>query len=91
MVFRALKGCRRTGAEQRYIFSVLEIWNTLPEARREEIRTLIGKLSATPVEGRALYDVLVRRRSPQSVNFRTGVSVPRLYELRRQFYDQFRL
>ena len=42
-------------------------------------------------EGRALYDVLVRRRSPQSVNCRTGVSVPRLYELRRRFYDEFRM
>ena len=91
MVFRALKGCRRSEPEQRYIFSVLEIFGTLPEPRREEIRALIGELSATPVEGRALYDVLVRRRSPQSVNFRTGVSVPRLYELRRQFYDRFRL
>ena len=91
MVFRTLKGCRRTGAEQRYIFSLLEIWNTLPETRREEIRTLIGKLADTPAEGRALYDVLVRRISPQAVNFRTGVSVPRIYALRRQFYDQFRL
>ena len=91
MVFRALKGCRRSGAEQRYIYSVLELWNMLPEAKREEIRCLIGRLAATPVEGRALYDVLVRRRSPQSVNFRTGVSVPRLYELRRRFYDEFRM
>lgn len=91
MVFRALKGCRRSAAEQRYVFSVLEIWSALPEAKREEIRSLITRLSATPVEGRALYDVLVRRRSPQSVNFRTGVSIPRLYELRRQFYDEFRM
>ena len=91
MVFRTLKGCRRSGLEQRYIYSLLEIWNALPEARREEIRALIGELAATPVEGRALYDVLVRQRSPQSVNFRTGVSVPRLYALRRQFYDRFRL
>ena len=90
MVFRTLKGCRRSGPEQRYIFSLLEIWNTLSEAKREEIRDLIGRLAATPVEGRALYDVLVRQRSPQSVNFRTGVSVQRLYELRRRFYDEFR-
>lgn len=91
MVFRTLKGCRRTAAEQRYIFSVLELWHTLPEPRREEIRGLIGALAATPAEGRALYDVLVRARSPQSVNCRTGVSVQRLYELRRRFYDEFRL
>ena len=63
MVFRVLKGCRRTAPEQRFIYSVLEMWNTLPEAKREEIRALIGRLSATPVEGRALYDVLVRRRA----------------------------
>lgn len=91
MVFRTLKGCRRSGAEQRYIFSLLEIWSALDEPKREEIRALIGALSATPLEGRALYDVLVRQRSPQSVNFRTGVSVQRLYELRRRFYDEFRL
>ena len=91
MVFRTLKGCRRSWPEQRYIFSLLEIWGALSEAKREEIRTLIGALAATPVEGRALYDVLVRQRSPQSVNFRTGVSVQRLYELRRRFYDEFRL
>ena len=91
MVFRTLKGCRRSGSEQRYIWSVLEIWNTLPESRREEIRSLIAQLSATPAEGRALYDVLVRRLSPQTVNFRTGVSVQRIYALRRQFYERFRV
>ena len=91
MVFRTLKGCRRSGPEQRYIWSVLEIWSTLPESRREEIRALIGQLAATPAEGRAMYDVLVRRLSPQTVNCRTGVSVQRIYELRRQFYERFRL
>lgn len=91
MVFRTLRGCRRSREEQRYIWSVLEIWHTLPEERREEIRSLIGRLAATPAEGRALYDVLVRRISPQAVNSRTGVSVPRIYGLRRQFYDRFPL
>ena len=70
---------------------MLEIWNTLPEARREKIRALIGKLSATPVEGRALYDVLVRGAAPQAVNFQLGISVGRIYEMRRAFYDRLPL
>ena len=91
MVFKTVKGCRRSGAEQRYIWALLEIWNALPAVRREEIRALIGQLAETSAEGRALFDVVVRHISPRAVNSRTGVSMPRLYELRRQFYDRVRL
>ena len=91
MVFQTVRGCRRSEAEQRYIWALLEIWNALPAGRREEIRTLIGQLAETSAEGRALFDVAVRHISIRAVNARTGVSVPRLYDLRRQFYDRVRL
>ena len=62
MVFRQIKGCRRSAEEQRFIFSTLNIWKTLPEPRREEIRELIAQIAESPLEGRAMFDVLVRGR-----------------------------
>lgn len=91
MHFRTLKGCRRSPAEQRFVWAALEVWNKLPADRREAVRQLIGELAETPLEGRALYDVLVRGCTPQAVCARTGVQLGRLYKLRCAFYDRFRL
>lgn len=89
MTFKTIKGCRRSREEQRYIWAVLELWNRLPQRRREEIRELIGSVADTPLEGRALYDVLVRGAAPQAVGSRTGVSVGRLYAMRCAAYERF--
>ncbi len=91
MTFKTIKGCRRSREEQRYIWSALEIWNRLPERRREEMRELIGGVSGSPLESRALYDVLVRGCAPQAVSSRTGVPVTRLYAMRRDFFERFRI
>ena len=53
MTFKTIKGCRRSREEQRYIWAALEIWNRLPERRREEMRELIGGVSGSPRESRA--------------------------------------
>lgn len=90
-MFKMIRGCTRSEGEQRYIWAALAIWRRLPEARREEVRGLIGQIARTPVEGRALYDVLVRGISPQAVCARTGVQLNRLYDMRRTFYNDFRL
>ncbi len=91
MVFRCIADCRRTPEEQRYIWATMRIWQRLPAPRREQIRGLSGRIARTPEEGRALYDVAVRARPPQTVSSRTGVPILRLYELRREFYDRFEL
>ena len=91
MKFKALKGCRRSPEEQRLIWSTLGAWRTLSPARQEEIRELIAALARSPLEGRALYDVLVRGAAPQAVNFQLGISVGRIYEMRRAFYDRLPL
>lgn len=91
MTFRAIKDCRRAPAEQRYIWSMLNIWDRLDLPRRETVRELIGRVTATPEEGRALFDVLVRGVSPQAESARTGVPLTRLYKLRCEFYERLRL
>ena len=90
-MFRAIQGCARSTGEQRYIWAALAIWRRLPEARREEIRGLIARIADTPAEGRALYDVLVRGAAPQAVCARTGVQLARVYAMRREFYNAFRI
>ena len=90
-MFKVIRGCTRSEGEQRYIWAALAIWKRLPEHRREEMRGLIGQIAETPVEGRALYDVLVRGISPQAVCSRTGVQLNRLYAMRRAFYERLRL
>ena len=91
MGFRVIRGSVRTPSEQRYIWATLEIWKRLPEPRREELRQLIGAVADTPPEGRALFDVLVRARPPQVASAATGVSLARVYEMRREFYDRCRI
>lgn len=91
MGFRVIRNSARTPSEQRYIWSTLEIWKRLPEPRRQELRGLIGEIADTAPEGRALYDVLVRARTPQAVSAVTGVSLQRIYEMRREFYDRCRI
>jgi len=91
MGFRVIRNSARTASEQRYIWSMLEIWKKLPEPRREEVRGLIGSIAATAPEGRALFDVLVRGRPPQVVSAGTGVTLSRVYEMRREFYDRCRI
>ena len=90
-MFKVIRGCIRSEGEQRYIWAALAIWKRLPEVRREEIRGLIGRIADSPAEGRALYDILVRGSSPQAVSTRTGIQLNRLYDMRREFYDGFRL
>ena len=91
MRFQTMRDCRRAGPEQRYIWAGLEIFARLPMERREEIRALVGRLAAAPVEGRALFELLTRGATPQSVSARTGVSTARLYALRKSFYEQLPL
>lgn len=90
-MFKVMRGCARSPGEQRYIYDMLSIWKKLPEARREETRRLIGEIAQTPLEGRALYDVLVRGISAQAECARTGVQANRLYRMRREFYERIRL
>ncbi len=89
MMFKSIRGCQRSVGEQRCIWSMLEIWNRLPQERREEARALIGEIAQTPVEGRALFDVLTRGATPQSVSQRTGVTLSRIYRMRRAFYERY--
>ena len=88
MKFKAMKGCRRPAREQRYIWALMGAWGSLTLDRRAELRVLISSVSGDSLEERALFDVLVRQKSPESVAARTGISARRLYALRCQFYEQ---
>lgn len=89
MRFQLMRDCRRSAAEQRFIYSALEIFPRLKEGERQEIRALIDRLAEGPAEGRALYALLVRGETMQRIGDSTGVSAARLYRLRRDFYEQF--
>jgi len=89
MRFQVIRDCRRTEAEQRYIFSTLEIFPRLGESRRQEIRALIERLTEGPTEARALFALLVRGEVLHKIGESTGISYRRLYRLRREFYEQF--
>ena len=89
MKFCAIQKCHRSVGEQRYIWAAMQIWNKLPMTRREAVRTLIGNIARTPEEGRSLFDVMVRGYTPESVSYRIGVPIKRVYELRSEFYDRF--
>ena len=88
MKYQRIRECGRSDPEQRYIWARLAVFSRLPAERQEEIRALIGELTDSPEEGRALFSVLVRGKVPQIVSQRTGVSTGRLYELRRLFYER---
>lgn len=91
MRFQVIRRCRRTEEEQRYIYAALGVFARLPLERREQVRSLVGELAATPLEGRALFELLTRGETPPVTAARTGVPAYRLYELRRAFYDRFPL
>ena len=91
MRFQVIRNCRRTGPEQRYIWAGMEIFSRLPPERKEEIRALVDSLCETPEEGRALFTMLTRGVSPSVMNQRTGVSLERLYAMRRAFFDRLPL
>ena len=83
-----MKNCRRSVKEQRYIWAALEIWNKLPEKRRANFRELIGDIAVSPEESRALFEVLTKERSAESICEKMMVPIGRLYEMKREFYDR---
>lgn len=88
MRFNAIGGCRRKVREQKYIFAMLGAWDSLPLERRAELRLLISSVCSGAEEERALFDVLVRQREPEAAAARTGITIRRLYALRREFYER---
>lgn len=86
-----MKNCRRSVKEQRYIWAALQIWSKLPEKRRAVMTALIDKLAVSAEEGRALFEVLVKEKDPDAVSRKTMVTVGRIYELKREFYEQAEL
>jgi len=89
--FRPMKSCKRGVKEQRYIWAALEIWNKLPDKRRADFRALIGEIADSPEESRALFELLTKEKSPESISGKTMVPVGRLYEMKRDFYDRAQL
>ena len=89
MVFKKIGGCRRSVKEQRYIFAALEIWHLLPAESRMRAKDVMRQIAETDQEGQALRDVLMRGLSPERAREHTGVTRPRIYEMRREFYDRF--
>lgn len=83
-----MKNCRRSVKEQRYIWAALEIWNKLPDKRRADFRTLIGDIADSPEESRALFEILTKEKSPESISEKMLVPLGRLYDMKREFYDR---
>lgn len=83
--------CERPAAEQRYIRSMLAVFGRLSPEKKEEIRALIARLCRTSEEGRALFGILVQDKTIPAAAAATGVSIRRLSELRREFFEQARL
>ena len=88
MKFKAMKGCRRSAREQRYIWALLGTWGSLSLDRRAELRLLISAVAEDSIEERALFDLLVRQKTPEAVAAKTGVSARKLYNLRCRFYER---
>jgi len=83
--------CARSEAEQMYIFAMLENWNRLPKARREELLRLVDALSETDAERKALYEALRGRMTADAISRITYVPVKRIYQLKRQFYERVKI
>ena len=90
MKFTALK-CHQPVAVQKLIRANLDAWKYLPERDRTKIRQLVGEIAKTPMEGRALYDVLIRGKSPEVTATVTFVAERRIYQMRRDFYDMWEI
>ena len=90
MKFRAMR-CARSEAEQLYIFAMLENWNRLPKARREELLRLIDALSETDAERKALYEALRGRMTADAISRFTFVPIQRIYALKRKFYERVKI
>ena len=87
--FTSISNCGRSVKEQRYIWAQMQIWDRLPMERKNAVRALIGRIARTPEEGRSLFDVAVRGLTPQIASMRSGVTLMRVYDLRREFYERF--
>lgn len=83
-----MKNCRRSVKEQRYIWAALEIWNKLPEQRRANWLELIGDVADSPEESRALFEVLVKEKTPEAVSGKMLVPLGRVYDMKREFYER---
>lgn len=87
MKFSAMSGCRRPVREQRYVWALLMVWDSLTQERRMELRGLVDAVAMDATEARALWESL-RGKPSEVVARRTGVSVRRIYELRCRFYER---
>lgn len=87
MKFVAVK-CSHSVAMQRIIWAKLAAYSELCSADQSEIRALIADIAETAEEGRALFDILIRGKAPETVSRRTAVELRRLYEMRREYYDR---
>ena len=73
--------------EQRYVYTLLENWNSLPQERKMELRGLVDAVAIDGTEARALWESL-RGANSEAVAARTAVTVRRIYELRCRFYER---
>ena len=87
--FQPMRGCG-TVRMQRIIHAFLEAFPELPPPVQQEIRDVIETTARGQAEGRALYAVLLRGKSPETASRETLVPVGRIYELRRAFYAAYR-
>ena len=89
MRFQPMRGCG-TVRMQRIVHAFLEAFPELPPPVQQEIRDAIETTARGQAEGRALYAVLLRGKSPETASRETLVPVGRIYALRREFYTTYK-
>lgn len=81
---------KRSAREQNYIMALCGCWGFAPDSVRERVQEQIRRAArGNTKESRALFSVLIREEKPKSVSERTGISLARVYEMRRDFIDSF--
>ncbi len=83
--------CRRSVKEQKYIRAKLDLWKKLPAEEREKIRGLIWSIARGGVERSALEAVMLRGVSPRTAAERYQLNKGRVYQMQREFLEEFQL
>ena len=87
MRFCAIR-CGRTVGVQRYIWSALAVFPSLPEEKKKAVRATIEGVAESAEEGRALYDILVRQKELTAAAAAAHIPARRLSKLRAEFYER---
>ena len=88
MGFKKMRSIRRTYDEQGYICFLCRTYNRQPDYVKRKIDALCSDIGG--IHKDTLFELVTSRKTAQEISRKRHLSLSVLYDLRKQFYENFK-